>query len=341
MPLDPMIARGVQPIDVSNTLLNIAQIQYQQMLMDRQQQSDAAAQHADELKQSLARTQWLLAQPSVTETLRSNPQNAQQMYQGLGLPPDAPEDVVRQRLQQHMIDASSQLGIGPPAAEDTRPKMGTVNPGDYTPASLAKFQQTGNPADLVRYQAPQQGAQGSWSAPFQAIGPDGKPGLYTQHSITGQTRPAGNGLAPIPRETSADPNAVKKVSNARDVLDIVAQAEPLIEQSTGSYLGYGVDQTARAFGASTEGARANAKLRALQASLMLKQPRMEGPQSNLDVQLYREAAGQIGDPTVPAETKKAALETIKGLNTKYAEGQQQGPLSPGTGAKRTVKFGDL
>jgi hypothetical protein len=48
-------------------------------------------------------------------------------------------------------------------------------------------------------------------------------------------------------------------------------------------------------------------------------PRLEGPQSNLDQQLYREAAGQIGDPTVPKGTKKAALKTIRDIQSRYPD----------------------
>jgi len=46
-------------------------------------------------------------------------------------------------------------------------------------------------------------------------------------------------------------------------------------------------------------------------------PRLEGPQSNLDQQLYREAAGQIGNPNVPPQTKKAAIETIRKIQNSY------------------------
>jgi len=37
------------------------------------------------------------------------------------------------------------------------------------------------------------------------------------------------------------------------------------------------------------------------------------------VKLYREAAGQIGDPTVPAALKKAALQTVRQIQQKYVE----------------------
>ena len=70
-----------------------------------------------------------------------------------------------------------------------------------------------------------------------------------------------------------------------------------------------------------------------QAAIMLRQPRMEGPQSDRDVQLYREAAGQIGDPSVPRETKKAALQTIRRLQAIY-KNNPTGGVKPSEGRKR-------
>jgi hypothetical protein len=45
---------------------------------------------------------------------------------------------------------------------------------------------------------------------------------------------------------------------------------------------------------------------------------MSGPQSDKDVLLYKQMAGQIGDPTLPAAQKKAAMDTILKLNSQYA-----------------------
>jgi hypothetical protein len=115
-----------------------------------------------------------------------------------------------------------------------------------------------------------------------------------------------------------------KIQDAKDVIDLLNQAAPLLKKSTGSYLGAGVDMGAQAFGISTPGARAAAELKALQGALISKMPKMTGPQSDKDVQLYREMAGQIGDPTIPVETREAAARTIRTLNERYA-GQQAQP----------------
>jgi hypothetical protein len=117
----------------------------------------------------------------------------------------------------------------------------------------------------------------------------------------------------------------KKAIGAGNVLDIISIAEPLIDVATGSTAGAATDAVAGFFGKSLKGAQATAQLRALEASLILAQPRMEGPQSNADALRYEQAAGQIGDPKIPRDTKKAALTVIKQLQSKYKQAAGQAP----------------
>lgn len=134
------------------------------------------------------------------------------------------------------------------------------------------------------------------------------------------------GSGPVTPVTTTAPG--KREQQARNALDIISEAEKLIDKGTGSYIGAGVDLVGKAFGGATPGAVAGGQLKALEGALMMAQPRMEGPQSNMDVQLYRQMAAQIGDPTVPPKIKKAALSTIKGIHQKYAgEGQPEGQPS--------------
>jgi hypothetical protein len=110
-----------------------------------------------------------------------------------------------------------------------------------------------------------------------------------------------------------------KGANAVSTSNLLDIAEPLIQVATGSATGAARDAVAKFFGEATTGAQAIAKLKVLQAGLMTSMPRMEGPQSDRDVELYREAAGQIGDPSVPSDVKKAAVETIRQIQNKYIE----------------------
>lgn len=133
---------------------------------------------------------------------------------------------------------------------------------------------------------------------------------------TGLARPAvGFDGKPIPSEKSV---ADKK--GAKAALDLIGQAESIIPGATGSIAGDLIDKAAAVIGASTQGAQGTAQLKALEGALMMRQPRMEGPQSNADALLYRQMAAQIGDPWVPRATKLKALETVKEIQGRYAGG---------------------
>lgn len=110
----------------------------------------------------------------------------------------------------------------------------------------------------------------------------------------------------------------KAAANSRDVQMLLQEAQANISRATGSYVGAGIDQLARVFGAATDGSIAIGNLKAIEGALMSKMPRMEGPQSNYDVQAYRQAVGDIGDPTVPNKQKAAAVETVKQLQMRYS-----------------------
>ena len=125
-----------------------------------------------------------------------------------------------------------------------------------------------------------------------------------------------------------------KLADAQTVLGLLDLAEPLLDQSTQGYVGMGVDMAARAMGKSTSGAEAASELRALEGALISKMPKMSGPQSDKDVLLYRQMAGQIGDPTLPAQTKRAAMRTIRNINQRYID--SSGTAAP---AKPTLPQG--
>ena len=125
----------------------------------------------------------------------------------------------------------------------------------------------------------------------------------------------------------ANAEGVKKVAEARDVLMLLDEADKLLPNATGGYVGTSADFLAGSLGWTTGGAAATAQLKALQGALVSKMPKMSGPQSDKDVQLYREMAGQIGDPTVPVAQRQAASGMIRRLNEKYAgmpEGSSKG-----------------
>jgi hypothetical protein len=84
----------------------------------------------------------------------------------------------------------------------------------------------------------------------------------------------------------------------------------LIDQSTGSGAGRLVDVAAGFAGQATPGAIAIAKLKPIADMALKMVPRFEGPQSDKDTQTYKEAAGQLADPSLPTATRKAAGKEV-------------------------------
>lgn len=100
----------------------------------------------------------------------------------------------------------------------------------------------------------------------------------------------------------------------------VDRALELLQQGpTSSVVGNLADKGMGAFGMSTKSGETAAQLEALSGWLVSNVPRMEGPQSNIDVQNYQTMAGRIGDRNLPIGTRKAAAEEVKRLQSKYAE----------------------
>lgn len=100
---------------------------------------------------------------------------------------------------------------------------------------------------------------------------------------------------------------------------VLPEIKSLLTNAKGGYVSTGLDAIGGALGYSTDNAKTTAQLKALSGQLVALMPKMSGPQSDKDVAMYREMAGNLADPTVPTETRLAALETIGKLNQKYKD----------------------
>jgi hypothetical protein len=145
---------------------------------------------------------------------------------------------------------------------------------------------------------------------------------------TGAITPANLGGAPVKGKPSAfaEKTAAQKTQLGKDLnfaitqLGDITKDGGLIDQSTGSGAGRLVDIGAGFVGQATKGAIAIGKIAPV-ADLVLKMvPRFEGPQSNKDTQSYKEAAGQLADPTLPTAIRKEAGKTVLRL-MKERQGQ--------------------
>ncbi|MEG0346728.1 MAG: hypothetical protein RR605_01645 [Acinetobacter sp.] len=146
---------------------------------------------------------------------------------------------------------------------------------------------------------------------------DGLYMVYPNGSAVPISSPTGQPI--VKSTTTAAQQSAKSEENTRiqRVETIIPEIRTLLSKATGSYLGAGADLLANTVGISTEGAKATAQLKTLSGQMVAAMPKMSGPQSDKDVAMYKDMAGNLSDPTIPIETRLAALETIEKLNEKY------------------------
>lgn len=100
----------------------------------------------------------------------------------------------------------------------------------------------------------------------------------------------------------------------------IDEAEKLLRTkgATGSWGGTVWDNGLGKAGIATKGAEITAQLTAIGGQLTSLMPRMEGPQSNVDVEMYKQMAGDVGNSEKPVAVRLAALNKIRQLNEKYS-----------------------
>jgi hypothetical protein len=120
-------------------------------------------------------------------------------------------------------------------------------------------------------------------------------------------------------EGERDAKSAKDVLDAHSTLALLDGAKVLLGRATGGQLGAARDSLLGAFNVSTEGRRATAGLKVLAAKLVAKVPRFEGPQSNIDVAMYQQAAGDLANDNLTVGERLAALQTMRELAQKAAQ----------------------
>ena len=179
---------------------------------------------------------------------------------------------------------------------------------------------------------------------------DGSLGIVNMD--TGVITPSTMAGAPVKGKPSAfaEKAAAQKVQMGKDLgfaitqLSDITKDGGLIDQSTGSGAGRLADVGAGFFGKATEGAIAIGKIAPV-ADLVLKMvPRFEGPQSDKDTASYKQAAGQLADPTLPTKIRKEAGKTVLRLmqerKNQFATSDMAAE-GAGGGGGGVVEFGSL
>jgi len=109
----------------------------------------------------------------------------------------------------------------------------------------------------------------------------------------------------------------KKAQQGISVIELAEKAKGLLPQASSGALSTLATIATDAAGYATNKSAADASLKVIAAGLTSNVPRFEGPQGVLDVQLYKQAAADVGNPLVPYKNRLAALNTVIELNKKY------------------------
>lgn len=116
----------------------------------------------------------------------------------------------------------------------------------------------------------------------------------------------------------AESEANKRQLKGAEMLRLTTKAEEYLPDATsGAMSNYLYKKPLQIFGVSTDQSKADRQLKIIGGALTSNVPRMEGPQGVLDVELYKQMAGDLGNENLPIEDRMAALKTIQELNAKY------------------------
>lgn len=111
----------------------------------------------------------------------------------------------------------------------------------------------------------------------------------------------------------------QRQADARKTLSDLDEVDRLLPQATGGALGKAYDSAAAAVNHSTDSAKASAQLDILAGRLTSSVPRMQGPQSDRDVELYQKQAGDLANRNLPIATRQAAAKELRRLQMKYLD----------------------
>jgi hypothetical protein len=124
----------------------------------------------------------------------------------------------------------------------------------------------------------------------------------------------------------SEATAAKKEVQAPNIATLIKEAETILPDSTSGLGEKVITGGMKMAGKSTDASKADAKLKVLSAALTSTVPRFEGPQGVLDVELYKQAAADVANTSLPYQDREAALSTMKKLNAQYLpEGGMNSP----------------
>jgi hypothetical protein len=151
--------------------------------------------------------------------------------------------------------------------------------------------------------------------------------------VIGKPGQVGKPSATFEKAQALQKQQTKDIDLLTKELETITKDGGLIDQSTGSGAGRLIDAAAGFAGQATPGAIAIAKLKPIADMALKMVPRFEGPQSDKDTLSYREAAGQLADPSLPTAIRKAAgRELMRLMKERKGQFVTEGMASEGINA---------
>jgi hypothetical protein len=245
-----------------------------------------------------------------------------------------PQDSADRNVLQGMIDklATQSFGAnstieGPSGTRQAMPapEPGTVNvliDGKPTAMPIAQARELN-----AKFRGAEAGAVEAARAEFDFVtAPD--PNNSAQKILVPKSRVAELSAAGTPLVAEID----KKVAQGQSMIELAQRAQAILPNATSGAISNLATMATDAAGIPTNKSAADGQLRIIGAQLVSNVPRMEGPQSDADVKLYRQAAADVANANIPYQTRIKSLNTIIDLNQKYA----QGGAKPPPGAVRRI-----
>lgn len=242
------------------------------------------------------------------------------------------------KLTQAGIDIAKlafETGQGPAPQPVLPPNAPVPNFGTQTlPPSQSVAPRIGIPPQgpaAPRIAIPPQGSVRPVQPVAQPVAPSSQP--------TAQARPPGvtpKAWAEIQAKQAEA--QFEKTKGATTVIGLLNGIEDLIDQAHGGFFGNVYGGLEAAVGKRSEANSADSQLNVIAGALTSQMPKMSGPQSDKDVLLYRQMAGDIGNPNTSAEAKKAAVEVVRGIQNAYINGfSETGYLPKGRASAGTIR----
>ncbi len=241
--------------------------------------------------------------------------------------PQAAFQMLQPKPADYKVVGDALLQVGPSGVKEAyrappKPEAMPSAVREYEYARQQGYQGTFQQFQLEQRRAGASNTQVSYGTPVAAVDAQGNP-VFIQPSKNGGAPAIIPGMRP-PKSAAEERSEQEKAQRDRtskQMLSALGDAETILKggKATASGIGNVVDAGARMVGVSTPGAQDAARLESLSGWLVANVPRMEGPQSNFDVQNYMTMAGKVGDRTTPIAERLAALNEVRRLQQKYSD----------------------